>query len=307
MSFRQESRKFKAAVAAAKEYIHHEDVNDIFFGNKYIDGKPQKELSIRFNVTKKRQKSKLKSNKLLPKKIGGFVTDVTEFKAKKNAREVNPLTSVRPLLGGIQIQSSLFNGPANWGTMGCALPLNGNMYGLTNFHVSYGELPDDQPPPDNVILLQPKYRNFGEEVGRTVSVFNQRLDYSLFSLNVTSDTNQSINGFAGEIEGFVRLTQNMHLYKYGASTGKTFGIFDARSIINQHRVIIRYDSEGPNDSTRISAPGDSGSLWVTNQYSSPGKLKIGALHYGGDEDKNLAFATLFSSIYQSIRNKIPSP
>jgi hypothetical protein len=307
MSFKNEIKRYKEAVAVAKRYIQHEDVNDIFIGSKYIKGQPQKQISIRFNVDKKRSKSKLKSSRMLPKSIGKFKTDVTDFKPKKNIREVNPVSTVRPLLGGIQIQSSLFNGPSGWGTIGCAMRINGTVYGITNFHVSFGELPDGQPPNGQINILQPKFRNFGEIIGRSTSVFNQFLDYSLFELSSPADGMQSINGFDGEIEGFVRATEDMRLFKFGASTGKTFGIFDARSIINQHRIIIRYDGSGPNDSPRISAPGDSGSLWVTNQFSSPGKLRIAALHYGGDEDRNLAFASLFSSISQSIRNKIPSP
>jgi hypothetical protein len=307
MAFKKEIKRFQEAFALAKKYIHHEDVNDIYIGNKYVDGKPQKEISIRFNVDSKKAKSKLKAKQILPKRLGKFKTDVTDFKPRKNFREVDPVTNIRPLLGGIQIQSSLFTGPLGWGTLGCAFSINGVLYGITNFHVCYGELPDGQPPTHPVSIVQPKHRNFGERIGNSSSVFNQYLDYALIVLDTDSDPLQSINGFAGEIEGFVRTTEDMRLFKFGASTGKTFGIFDARSIINQYRIIIRYDPSGPNDSGRISSPGDSGSLWVTNQYSPQGKLRMAALHYGGDEDKNVAFASLFSSISQSIRTKIPSP
>lgn len=306
MAFKDEIKTYNAAVLLAKKFIHHEDVNDIFFGSKYIKGKPIGDISIRFNVNKKKSESNLKSKNILPKKLGKFYTDVTDYKPKKNTREENPSLVIRPLIGGVQIQSSLFNGPSSWGTLGCNLNINGSWYGITNFHVTFGEIPDDTPPADGLQMLQPKFRNFGEPIGRMTSVFNKFLDYSLIRLNVKVDGLQSINGFMGGLEGFTNPTEGMRMFKFGAATGKTFGVFDARSIIDRHRIIIRFDTNGPNDSNRISSPGDSGSMWVTPQNSAPGNLRMVALHYAGDEDRNIAFASLFSSISPSIRSQLPS-
>jgi hypothetical protein len=305
MSYRQELLLYKQAVKVAAGYIEHEDVNDIFFGRKYVEKQSTNELSIRFNVTEKKPKSKLKSNRVLPKRIGNFKTDITEFKLKKDARNENQFTRVRPLLGGLQIQSSLFgNDPSNWGTMGCVLKINGVAYGITNYHVSFGET---DLPQGGLKMFQPKSRNFGTPVGNITSIANNQLDYSLFTISVSADGMQSINGFNGEIEGFTNPFGEMRMFKFGASTGKTFGFFDGHSLIDQNRIAIRYDAKGPNDSARISSPGDSGSVWVTSQNASPGNLRMVALHYGGDEIHNVAFASLFSSISPSIRNKIPLP
>ena len=154
-------------------------------------------------------------------------------------------------------------------------------------------------------MLQPKRRNFGKPVGNVNSVFNKFLDYSLFRTNVPSDGLQSVNGFDGEIEGFANPDNDMRLFKFGASTGRTFGIFDARSVIDKHRITIHFDPHGPSDTNRISAGGDSGSIWLTRQNAREGNLRMVALHFGGDEQHNIAFASLFSSISASIRTKIP--
>lgn len=304
--YREQYARYQEAQKVASRFIDHPDVNDVLIGNKHKDGDVKDQVSIRFNVDVKKPKSKLKSHEMLPKKIGGFTTDVTEFKPKKQVRLEDPSLLVRPLIGGLQIQSSLFTDPLDFGTMGAAFRISGRMYGITNFHVAFGDLADGATTPFNVRIVQPKHRNFGEEIGIVSSVNDVFLDYALFALREQSDGLQSINGFRGQIEGFTNPVDGMSLFKFGAATGRTFGIFDARSLISKHRIVIRFNPGAPNDTGRISAGGDSGSLWVTQQNATPGNVRMVALHYGGDPDKNVAFATLFSSISPSIRNHIPA-
>jgi len=291
-------------VAAARHLIQHSDVNDICFGRKHRDNIPEEKTVIRFNVNKKLPKSKLKATRLLPKRIGRFYTDVTEFKPLLHAREVNPSLLRRPIIGGQQIQSSLFNDAADWGTLGAVLNIGGINYGITNFHVSYGELADGETPPGNLQMLQPRAGNFGQSIGTITNVYNQALDYSLFRIQADADQNQSINRFEGTVHSFINPLIGMKLFKFGAVTGQTSGIYDARSIIDQHRITIFFDPLRQNDGPNISDKGDSGSLWLTRQGPEPDNLKMVALHYGGDADKNVAFANLFSSIWPSITSKI---
>lgn len=305
MTFRERQKLLKAATQAASKFAGHPDIEDIFLGTKYVDGKPTEDISIRFNVQKKKAKSALKPSRVLPKKLDGFKTDVTDFKSENHTRIENAFMEVRPVFGGLQIQSSRFNGPLEWGTIGCAFRINSRWYGITNAHVSFGEMQPDEIPPGNLQMIQPKVRNFGEPIGNITSVFNLSLDYSLFTINEPIDSNQSINGFDGVIEGFTNPDAQMNLFKFGAATGLTCGKLDAQSVLNQHRIIIRFDPNGPNDSNRISLPGDSGAMWVTHKNASPGNLRMVALHYGGNEQHNLAYASLFSFISRHIRTKIP--
>ena len=154
-------------------------------------------------------------------------------------------------------------------------------------------------------MLQPRVDNFGKSIGPVINVYNKLLDYSLIRINVPSDTEQSINHFEGTFRGFANPIENLRVFKYGAVTGQTCGIYDARSIIDKFRITIFYDKTGTNDSPHISLMGDSGSSWVTRQGAALDDLKLFALHYAGDETKNIAFASLYSSIMPSINSKIP--
>ncbi|MDG4654691.1 S1 family peptidase [Chryseobacterium arthrosphaerae] len=300
MSFKKENQLYKEAVKIAKKFIRHEDVNDIFWGTKYVDGQPTDEISIRFNVNKKESKKKITSSRALPKKIGDIITDVTDFRKTSEVRQVSPTMQVIPIIGGLQIQSSLLNYDiSKWGTIGGIIIKNEKRYGITNYHVSFGE---ELPNVSNTTLIhQPSISNFGQAVGTITTIFNPNLDYSLFELDskLPHDQYQSINGISGIIDGYINPWGGLQVFKYGATTGKTYGIVDGRSIIHKHLITIRNDPQF-NRGNRISEPGDSGSLWVTCKSSSPQILKAVALHCAGDENHNIAFATLYSSIFASI-------
>lgn len=302
MSFKKENQLYKEATKIAKKFIYHQDVNDIFWGTKYIDGKPTDEISIRFNVNKKESKRKITSSRALPKKIGNITTDITDFKKVSQVRQVVPTMPIVPIIGGLQIQSSLlYYDISKWGTLGGIIIKNGKRYGITNYHVSFGdESPNFTTP---IVIHQPSIGNFGSEIGLITPFFNPNLDYSLFEINSTlqHDQNQSINGIPGIIDGYINPWDGLKVFKYGAKTGKTHGIFDGRSIIHKHLITIRNDTQF-NNGNRVSEPGDSGSLWLAFKNSSPNILKTVALHCAGDESQNIAFATLYSSIFVSINN-----
>lgn len=302
MPYRKENQLYKEAVKAAEKFITHEDVNDIFWGTKYVDGEPTDELAIRFNVNKKKAKSKIKANQLLPKTIGNITTDITDFENTPQISQWEPTMPVRPVIGGLQIQSSLYQEDiSEWGTIGGVIVKNGKRYGITNYHVLF----DNKTPNfSNLPLInQPSFGNFGSNIGKATPYFNSNLDYALFEIHpgIRHDIHQSINGLLGIIDGYINPWDGLRIFKYGATTGKTFGIYDSRSIINKHVIAIRSDSVA-NNGRRISEPGDSGSLWVASKNSSPNNLKIVGLHCSGDESRNIAYATLYSSISSSMNN-----
>ena len=151
-------------------------------------------------------------------------------------------------------------------------------------------------------ILQPKRASFGEVIGYLSSIGDHRLDYRLVELLQTADSSQSVNRVEGIIDGFMMPAgmNELLLLKSGAATGVTQGIFDGRSLPEPWRVTIRGAGNGP-----VSAAGDSGSLWLRKE-EVPGRLRMFALHTGGDEEGRIAMATLYSTIHLSIRRQLAS-
>lgn len=303
MSFRSEYTIYSEARRWAKSFRHHPDVNDIHWGLKLVDGKPAANMAIRFNVRRKLPKSRLKG-RMLPTAVGPFATDVTSYHCKPHVRQEPPAALVRPLMGGLQLQSSLFKNGGPWGTFGCVIRINSADYGITNYHVAFGE-DRDSDPVAGLIMLQPRYRNFGEPVGKLASCYSRSLDYVLIKLATGYDQEQSVNGIAGKIAGYAMPFNNMPVCKYAAASGFTVGRVDARSLLQPHRIIISSELSR-NGQRPVSLPGDSGAVWLYRHPHDPLQLQLLALHYGGDQAAGLAFATLFSSIRTSIQHQIPS-
>lgn len=303
MSFRSEYIIYSEARQWAKSFRHHPDVNDIHWGIKQVGGKPVASMAIRFNVRRKLPKSKLKG-RMLPATLGPFDTDVTSYHCKPHVRQEPPAALVRPLMGGLQLQSSLFKNGGPWGTFGCVIRINSVDYGITNYHVAFGE-DIEADPAAGLIMLQPRYRNFGEPVGKIAPCYSRSLDFALIKLATDYDLEQSVNGIAGKITGYAMPFNNMPVCKFAAASGFTVGRVDARSLLQPHRIIISNELSR-NGQQPVSLPGDSGAVWLYRHQRNPLELQLLALHYGGDQAAGLAFATLFSSIRASIQHQIPS-
>jgi hypothetical protein len=212
------------------------------------------------------------------------------------------------VLGGIEIQSDLFNQRTDWGTIGCSLSFNDILFGITNYHVVFGRLDEEQAIQhvNRLLLFQPNKPNFGTEIGLVSEAFSQKLDYCIFRLKENPNISQAINRINGVVSGFANPLIGQKLAKVGAATNLTLGIVEARSLVDISKIIIRFAPDPRNESTKVSSAGDSGSVWFTESPGEPEKLKLVALHFGGDVVKNIAFANLFSSIIPSINQKIKS-
>lgn len=306
MRLRDENKLYKEAKKIAQQFIGCKGVTDIEFGLKYKQGELTDEISLRFKVEEKKLVNKLKRSEILPKKIGKFKTDVLSNKIiEHQPRIVDGRSMVRPLLGGVQIQSGIFNDTDSyWGTMGCYYPLNNYTFGFTNYHVLFGAS-SPKFVSDNYVGRLPVYQNLCSEnnrIGIASNLFSLELDYATFILQTPFDQNQSINALNGLMKSYAYPQINMRVVKSGASTGVTFGIIDARSCINCSELSIHLDPQYSNPSNTVSSNGDSGSIWVLNDDS--GTSTPIALHYGGGETPKWAKAKSFSSIFASIRNKI---
>jgi len=305
MTLRGEQKLFKEAQKIAKQFIGSEGVTDIEFGLKHQEGKLTNKISLRFKVNEKKSEKKLKRSEILPKKVGIFITDVLSDKIVQHEPRIeNSRNVVRPLLGGVQIQSGIRNSDDDWATMGFFYPIKNYVFGFTNYHVLYGGASPDYVLKHYVGKL-PVFQNLNREnnqIGISANLFSFELDYATFVLKAPIDQVQSINALNGLLTSYAYPRVCGSVIKSGASTGVTFGIIDARSCLNPSELSIHIDPQYPNHNNTVSDYGDSGSVWILNDDSNIPKPV--ALHYGGDETKQWAKAKTLTSIFASIRNKI---
>lgn len=306
MKLREEQKLYKEAQRLSKQFIGQAGVTDIEFGLKYTNDQLTDEIVLRFKVTEKKKENQLKKSEVLPKKVEKFSTDVLQDQTTKHqTRNENPRSIVQPVIGGIQIQSSLYGlSPNYWGTIGCIYRFQNYMFGFTNYHVMYGVTDPSIVLNDYVgrLKVSQNLNRSNNKIGVATNLFNQNLDYATFTIDVPYDQLQSINMITGLLDSYVYPQINMPLLKSGAKTGITYGIIDGRSCINCSELSIHIDSRYPNNNGIISDFGDSGSVWISNDNTNIPKPV--ALHYAGGETPQWAKGKAFASIFASIRNKI---
>ncbi len=318
MTLREEQKLYKEACMIAKDYAGFSGVSDIEFGIKHRGGKLTNEYSLRFKVKEKKSPDQLDTEDIIPVMIGTFRTDVlsdqislhegiinenTPDTDQKQIRVADKNSIVRPLLGGIQIQSGIFRDTDNyWATVGFFYPYNNLILGFTNYHALYADL-KPKLVNDEYIGRLPVFQNFNDtenRIGVAFNLYNQFLDYATFILDKPIVQTQSINGIKGQLVSYIYPQINMPLVKSGAGTGITYGIIDGRSCLNRSEISIHLDTRYHHPDDSVSTGGDSGSLWIFNDGINI--LKPVALHYGGGETKQWAKAKSISSIFASIRN-----
>jgi len=299
MKLREEQKLYKEAQKLARQFVGQAGVTDIEFGLKHTNGELTDEISLRFKVTEKKDEKELRKSEVLPKKVGKFVTDVLLNQTTQQTRNEKPRSIVQPLIGGIQIQSSLYGDSTNyWGTMGCIYHIQNYLLGFTNYHVLYGKTPSTIVISDYIGRLR-IFQNLNEtdnRIGVAFNLFNPNLDYATFLIQVPHDQSQSVNMITGLLESYVYPKIGDSLFKSGAQTGLTYGIIDARSCLDCSELSIY------NPNSTISDYGDSGSVWILNDNTNIPKPV--ALHYAGGETPQWAKGKTFASIFASIRNKI---
>lgn len=303
MKLREEQKLYKEAQELARQFVGKAGVTDIEFGLKHKKGELTDEIALRFKVTEKKKEKKLKRSEILPKKVGKFSTDVLLNQTKQHQPiNVNPREIIRPLIGGIQIQSGLYNGTAYWGTVGFFYRMEDYILGITNYHVLYGQT-DPAVVINNYVgklrVFQNRNKQYNE-IGIAANLFNPTLDFATFVTQTPCEQSQSVNKITGLLNSYVYPQINMPLVKSGARTGVTFGIIDGRSCIDCSELSIHIDTHYPNPTGVISDYGDSGSVWILNDNTSIPKPV--ALHYGGGESPQWAKAKTFASIYASMRS-----
>ena len=293
-------------------------VYGVGFGGKLKAGKPTGDFSIRVLVFKKRTRSDLPPEELIPEEIDGVKTDVVE------ARIPIPymleggikVTFETPIAGQVSIDE---------GTLGCfawrqdTTPPKAVL--LSNDHVLYGRNARRQNN-DPVILNGCCSNTLIATLTRTVGQSHPLVDAAIADLQASVNWLPRVHGVA--IKGTLDLrkehliqlpdndpvkiaatTHTLFVKKYGAVTDLKVGAvadIDCPTITREHQLSVR-----PVDGDYFSRPGDSGSvIYVDNSQANnagvvqhifgtppvknPDKAKIVALLWGGDdvEDDTIA-------------------
>jgi len=277
-------------------------VTDIEFGLKHTAGNLTDVWAIRFKVNKKKPESELEKRDIFPKRIGPFMTDVlTASATRETPGKTDPKMMIPPLMGGVQIQSGKYTEPDYWGTLGCFFPVKGKLMGLTNYHVLYGDNTSgfvEANYAGRLAIFQPLTMT-GNRIGTASNLYDEKLDYALFELQIPTNASQHINLLPGQLGPSVYPRINMKVCKSGARTGLTFGVIDARSCLNRSELSIHIDAVAPGGI--LSDYGDSGAIWVLNDGAdSPRPV---ALHWGRGETRQWANARSFAAILTSIHIK----
>src|SRR5690606_7693160 len=201
MTLREEQKLYKEAQKLARQFIGQAGVTDIEFGLKHKNGELTDQISLRFKVTEKKKEKKLKKSDVLPKKVGNFTTDVLLNQiTKQQTRNENPRSIVQPVIGGIQIQSSLYGNSSNyWGTMGCIYHIQNYLLGFTNYHVLYGKTPPSIVLNDYIgrLRISQNLNETNNRIGIAFHLFNPKLDYATFVIQGPHDQSQSVNMITG--------------------------------------------------------------------------------------------------------------
>jgi endonuclease G, mitochondrial len=306
------SNKFMVALKAfirtqGSDYLKDPNITSVGIGYKDKDGKPTKELAVRFTVGKKVKPEDLESlgTKLLPEsfEIDGVKvpTDVIERKYATEFRLVPELEindrkkRLNPILPG----SSVAHVKETAGTIGCIVydRTNGIPYVLSNWHVlngPEGTVGDDivQPGPfdDNRINVNRLGKLVRSHVGHAGDCGVSTIEGRGFSTKIME--------LGVEVENLGEPELGDKVVKSGRTTGVTHGIvssvhviakLDYGGSIGEQEVggfEIGVDPDNFPENGEVSMGGDSGSVWLFKSDNGKPTNIMAGLHFAGETSPN---------------------
>ncbi len=325
---RAEIRPIKERVE--DQLIAQPGVVAVDIGHKVSKGKTTGELSIVVYVTKKKPKSSLAADELIPAKIDGIATDVKELTIELQAMvrledgaQVDP-SPYPTLVGGIGIgpvRSVYLTPPAvptagNYvfvGTLGALVRDRGSgaTMALTNFHVacidSGWHVGDRMVQPSLVDGGSAATQQFGSLTRATLS---GEVDGALITLDAGKLWDASVQGI-GDINGSAAATVGLAVQKRGRTTEHTFGSVASTdftvtidygdglgSRTLRHQIRINTDT---SRSARFSDHGDSGSTVLD------GSRNVVGLLFAGSNDGSMTFANPIASVLSELNIELLLP
>jgi hypothetical protein len=272
ISRHQQNVLLELLAAHAPQFTQYHGVHYVDIGYKYVGGLLTEQLALRAHVQQKQSPRHLTAIQVLPEEVNGLPTDVIQSNRRLESGPDFPRDlRFNPLVGGIAIRNTRRK---VLGTLGAIVrDLTTQTYiALSNYHVLVG---DSGKTGDAV--TQPATANINDIIG-FVERWDQKLDCALCSLNSSRLLSRSIIGIPAIPTGVKEPLLGLQVTKSGRTTGKTYGIIEGVSADEFTIIPIK---ELQNLDEEISAPGDSGSIWIdtTENYA------IG-LHYAGEKDPN---------------------
>jgi hypothetical protein len=259
-----------------RRYLKFKGVHYADIGYKYVDGIRTEQLCLRLHVHRKHTRKFLK-REAVPQRVDSIRTDIIVSNPK-----LHPRFGVRhnELSGGIEILNSyLFDS----GTLGAILyDANGNMVGLSNYHVLYGSKGQDG---DTVIQPKEDPTQPADIIGNLVTG-SQQYDCAIFSINANRTSEEAqIFAFQHKITGSRDPVQGIAIKKSGVASDVTYGIVDGVSADGSF--CIAANPVRANPGNILATFGDSGSIWVVDD--DQGNVAVG-LHFAGEQDGSKAYA-----------------
>jgi hypothetical protein len=266
--------------------------------DEIVRDRPSGRKAIRIYVAKKKPKSELSEDQILPDTLDGIPVDVVEIgKPKLLQSSTIPTGIIRPLIGGISIGKNGLELGA--GTLGYFVKdKNGYWYALSCQHV-FGEAV-------NTPILQPGKYDAGRYPEDCVaklskSINNDFTDAAIARLDINAMP--SMNGLLSPI-GIGSAENQMKVIKSGRTTMITRGeIIDTTSVIGmvgkiyKDQIIIKSNTDDP-----FADHGDSGSLIIEERTNQA----IGLL-FAGDESVGTGIANHITDVLDTLDVELVGP
>lgn len=315
------------------EYLKRNDINAIDIGYKYINDQSNDTLCIRFYVNEKFKD--LSDKHKIPKFIDGIPTDIIVGDFSKSSRiydrNVRPDYSIYdPMVGGMMIQTPQdglnSTGIFNKGTAGMIVKRCDTdvLALLTNYHVvDFNGGVSNRGVVHQPSMAKPDFGHYDEdrnkvgEIGKfTIDLFNNEIFIDAAIVDVVSDNRTILNEIIGigEVAGIrsVSLASgdlNIHVAKYGSTTGLTSGFIDGFDIVTlmNYSGIGRFHTLGclkirPDEQYNgmFASDGDSGSVVVDDDNNVIGLL------FSADEVTGCALVCPISEVFQALDITLPT-
>ena len=289
-------------------------------GYKIKNGKLTNEVGIIVFVSRKQDKSKLRSLQVepIPKHFDGIVTDVQAVRFYPRMADDR---RHRPIEGGI----ATIRHPSEYvGTLGLIISKGNKLYGITNNHVGANEdVLGISPPPAKKgdPWVQPSSGRIPRDLIARLFKWNRLKPQSPGNINYYDfSMGEIVNpGLAGakdhEIKdvGPIHAIEDIKLGDKGMKRGRTTLKTSGKVIATNARVYVPYrgyncDFEGqvtiigdPNPKVPFSLGGDSGSCIVSSETYGRAKYhKAKALLFAGGENEETGFDETVASPIRKI-------
>ena len=240
-------------------------VEEVDIGYRWVGKQLTDEITIRVHVARKRDD--LEPDARVPEQLAGMKVDViASCPALHAVRPKDLKERVRPVRAGLEIANA--HCEAN-GTLGAIVydRVDGSPLLLSNHHV----LVRGSVDVCGERVSQPGTHLGRDEIGRIVRT-SPYFDAAVATLSDGVAYSREVPGIPGGIKGVARPSLGMTVTKVGAATGSTRGLIESVSVEGFTVIPIPRQKW-----TEISAPGDSGAVWVDmSSHAAVG------LHFAGE-------------------------